>query len=165
MLKIEFTISNAPDAARAARIASAIAAEYEDVAGADTTTPVTASTPRRGRPPKPDPVAAYIGAGGTLPTIQETPTPAAPVVRETAAPAIPDNPHAPPAPPVDPADAVVFARDEALARVRAEAQERGATWLREVLTAAKAGKLSELTDDQLAGIMAALNAAAAKVAA
>lgn len=172
MLKIEFSIVTAAEADLAARISAAIAAEF----GAGpavapmlaSSVSVPATLPRRGRPPKADPVAAYVEAAGSLPVVEPEP-----VVEEPAADPVPDNAPAEilaaeaafvPEPPA----ASTQSRDDMLIAVRGLAQTRGALWLRALFESASrnggviggaaagpAKKLSDITDEHLAAALAA----------
>ena len=197
MLKIEFSIATSEEARRAARITAAVAREWDDalmesgvamerLRAEPDDAPATqgsfylhpefqaleAAPKRRGRPPgkAADPVAAYVQAGGVMPTGETYKT-------QTTGPFEPADLTAEVIPAADVADviaeppaAVVIApsadpnREELLNKLRAMAQERGALWLREVFaatpktslmpdTAHPARKLSDLNNAAMAAIL------------
>jgi hypothetical protein len=176
MIDIGFNISSVADAARAARVMSAIEAAYPDDGVQTTTTqePAAPATRGRGRQPRvsdsdspkapaTDPVAAYTAAGGKMPdtatattdtpttdpapTTDPTPTPAATTTTADPAPAATTAPAT-----ADPAPAPVDlpqSRDDLLNAFRTVCRELGHEFLKPHLDEFKVSKISEMTDEQL----------------
>lgn len=137
MLRIEFSISTAEDAARAARIAAFIAADMDGEASAPADTAASPARARRTRTPNrtSDPAEQYEALKARA---------------ETAASAETTEPLAQPAE----AAGDARSREELLQAIRETAQDRGALWLRPILQQFKVQKLSDLADEQIRAVLA-----------
>jgi len=174
VITLEISVSSGDDAARAARLLSFLAADYDADSMTQGVSEVNVHlaediTPQRRRRRRAtvadvpsadgasaDPVVAYNAL-----TAATTQAPEADVI-EKAAPAAPVEPAAPTAPAAaapttgaaPAATADLRTRDQLLTEVRAVTQQRGVLWLRGCLETYKAARLSDLTDDALRAALA-----------
>ena len=159
MLNIEFTLNNQDDATRAARITAAVAAAWDTHASvvAETATPAepAARKPRAKRAAEPETAETVSEPAETVSEPAETvsepeqPTPVEPVAERPAELIIPL---------AEPAPAEAPSLDRLRETARAAFLRLGSTWFREQLIALGAGKLSELTAEQLTVVNAAAEA-------
>ena len=145
MLNIEFTLNNQDDATRAARITAAVAAAW------DTHASVVAETATPAEPAARKPRAKRAAEPETVETVSEPeqPTPGEPVAERPAELIIPL---------AEPAPTEAHSLDALRETARAAFLRLGSTWFREQLIALGAGKLSELTAEQLTVVNAAAEA-------